>query len=115
VLVSRISIFESIHPFEDGNGRIGRALSEKYYLMILDIPVLFSLSNLLYKPRKEYYLRLNEASYTLEISPWITFFVNLVLEAQKESEHEIKNIVLKANFWKSHQNHLNDRQIKLLQ
>lgn len=107
--------FESIHPFEDGNGRIGRAISEKILSQDLGYPSIFSLSNVLYKHRKEYYARLNEASHTLEITPWLTFFVNVVFEAQKESEQEIKYIVLKANFWKRHKDSLNERQTKVLQ
>lgn len=107
--------FESIHPFEDGNGRIGRALSEKMLSQGLGYPSIFSLSNVIYKHRKEYYSRLNEASYTLEITPWINFFVHLIYEAQKESEQEIKYIVLKTNFWKRHKDSLNIRQTKVLQ
>mgnify|MGYP003351223770 CR=1 FL=1 len=51
--------FESIHPFEDGNGRIGRAISEKALSQGLNAPVIFSLSRALETKRKEYCLQKN--------------------------------------------------------
>lgn len=47
--------FESIHPFSDGNGRIGRAIAEKALSQDLGQPVCLSLSKILYQKRKAYY------------------------------------------------------------
>lgn len=108
--------FESIHPFEDGNGRIGRALSEKALSQDLGYPCIFSLSKAINLQRKDYYSHLTRASsYTLDITEWLTYFINIVYEAQKEAEKDLCYIVSKANFWKKYEHQLNDRQTRILQ
>lgn len=52
--------FESIHPFEDGNGRIGRAISEKALSQSLGRPTLIALAQMIEKQRKAYYAALQE-------------------------------------------------------
>ena len=65
--------FESIHPFEDGNGRIGRAISEKALSQNLGRPTLIALSETIEKNKKGYYQALHNASTTLDINEWILF------------------------------------------
>jgi len=65
-----------LHPFFDGNGRIGRALSEKALSQDLGYPVLLSLSSIIEKNKKEYYRELCDASKgDLDITEWIHYFV----------------------------------------
>lgn len=107
--------FESIHPFDDGNGRIGRAISEKALSQELERPVLFSLSTTIQPNKKEYYQELSLASHcNLEITPWITYFVKTVYQAQLEAKEKIKFVLNKYKFWKRYQYLLNERQQKVI-
>src|SRR5690606_15010595 len=90
--------FESIHPFEDGNGRIGRAIAEKALSQSFGYPVMLSLSNTIEAGRKAYYAALNAASKTNELTAWIKYFVNVVLSAQIEVEAQINFILKKSIF-----------------
>ena len=106
--------FESIHPFEDGNGRIGRAVSEKALSQSIGQPVLFSLSQSIEKNKNAYYNALKQAQRTLDLTRWIHYFTNLVLDAQKNAEREIQFVVKKARFYDQHSEWLNKRQAKVL-
>ena len=66
--------FESIHPFEDGNGRIGRALAEKSLAQNIGQPSLISLAFTIEKSRKSYYSELERHQRTLDINDWVIFF-----------------------------------------
>ncbi|MGB5941855.1 MAG: DUF4172 domain-containing protein [Leeuwenhoekiella sp.] len=81
--------FETIHPFEDGNGRMGRAISEKALSQNGDRPVLMSLSSALEPLKKEYFNALLAAQKSNEITEWIFFFIDVVLQAQKNAEVSI--------------------------
>ena len=107
--------FESIHPFSDGNGRIGRAISEVILAQDMLHPVLLSLSTEIEAQRKSYYEELGEASNSLDITRWITWFVKTANDAQKNS-HDIVDFVLKkARFWDFHKRtKMNARQIKII-
>jgi len=107
--------FEIIHPFADGNGRIGRALSEVALSQELGSPVLLSLSSVIQKNRKEYYRELNLASYGgLDITRWVEWFVEVVLQAQLEAREMILFVLAKARFWENHENDLNKRQTRVV-
>ena len=69
--------FESIHPFEDGNGRIGRALAEKALSQTIGRPVILSLSRTIEAKKKDYYAALAKAQRSNEITGWITYFVKV--------------------------------------
>lgn len=69
--------FESIHPFEDGNGRIGRALTEKSLAQNIGQPSLISLAFTIEKRRRAYYSELERHQRTLDITSWIVFFSDL--------------------------------------
>src|ERR1700677_4298366 len=77
--------FESIHPFEDGNGRIGRILAEKILSQGVGRPILIAISKMLEKRKKEYYAALEQCNCTLEAGRWVGFFAKVVLEAHEES------------------------------
>lgn len=106
--------FESIHPFEDGNGRIGRALSEKALSQGLGHPVLLSLSNTIEANKKKYYSALKDAQRSNETTPWITYFVHTVLAAQDDAEHQIDFVLKKTKFFDRYADQLDIRQIKVI-
>jgi Fic family protein len=107
--------FESIHPFEDGNGRVGRAIAEKVLSQrFSDNPCVTSLSKVLLKHRKSYYAALNAASTSLDITDWLLWFSNSVLEAQNYTQMHINFIIQKATFLDYIRGKLNARQDKVL-
>src|SRR5690606_34090606 len=91
--------FESIHPFDDGNGRVGRALVEKCLSMDLGFPVPISMSTVIMARRKEYYAQLERAQQSLEITDWITWFVDVLLESFDVSEAWIDFTIQKRHYF----------------
>jgi len=106
--------FESIHPFEDGNGRIGRAISEKALSQGAGQPILLSLSSAIEAKRQDYYDELKRAQRSKEITPWIHYFLNTLLAAQKDTEARILFTIKKTQFFDLHKAKLNIRQEKAL-
>lgn len=106
--------FESIHPFEDGNGRIGRLIAEKALSMGLGKPVLFSISTIIEQKRQEYYDELKKAQQTLAINDWIAWFCEVVLTSQKSFETLVSFAIKKAKFFDNNRNILNERQQKAI-
>lgn len=106
--------FESIHPFEDGNGRIGRAIAELSLSQSIGKPVLLALSQTIGKHKKEYYERLAGGSRTMEVTHWISFFAQTVLEAQERAGRQIEFLLSKARFFDRCRGQLNARQEKVL-
>lgn len=106
--------FESIHPFEDGNGRIGRALVEKVLSQGVGRPVLIAVSKVLEKNKKIYYAELGKCNHTLEIQSWVGFFSNTILKAQKESIGLLEFIIEKDRLLLKLSGKLNQRQEKVL-
>jgi len=106
--------FESIHPFEDGNGRVGRAIVIKSLAQSLNKPILISLSDVIQKNKKEYYAALAASSKTLDITEWIIYFAKTILKAQQHSINFIKFLIAKAHLFKRLDKMLNNRQTKVL-
>jgi len=106
--------FESIHPFEDGNGRIGRAIAEMALSQAFGQPTLVALSIVLEGHRRKYYEELGLASRAIEITRWLEFFGSMVLEAQEQSLRRIGFLVEKAKFFERYRGQLNERQEKVL-
>jgi Fic family protein len=106
--------FESVHPFEDGNGRIGRAISEKALSQSIARPILLSLSKSIESEKSAYYGALEKAQRSNEITPWITYFVKTVLDAQKSAEQEIGFTLKKTKFFDRYESGLNERQLKVV-
>ena len=106
--------FESIHPFEDGNGRIGRAVAEKALSQGIGRPVLLSLSRTIEADKKEYYTTLSKAQQGNAISNWINYFVKTVLHAQTEAEEQIDFTLKKVKFFDRFKNQLNERQVLVI-
>lgn len=106
--------FESIHPFEDGNGRIGRAIAEKALSQGFSKPVMTVLAKILLKKRKEYYQQLGLASKTLDLTSWLIWFANIALEAQQSTYLYIDFIIKKSVILRDAEGKINPRQEKVL-
>lgn len=104
--------FESIHPFEDGNGRIGRAIAEKCLSESLNRPVLMSISSIIEQNKRQYYEFLKQAQTTLEVTDWILYFSNLILESQKNAKQIVLFTLNKTKFIDQFKYLMNERQIK---
>lgn len=107
--------FETLHPFEDGNGRIGRALSEKALAETLEKPILISLSKKIEENKTTYYETLKQTQRQQNVAEWLRFFFNIIIEAQKEVKDTVLFVVEKALFFDRFKNQLNERQLKVLQ
>lgn len=107
--------FESIHPFEDGNGRIGRAIAEKALSQGMGYPAILSLSQAIEANKNAYYAALNHASESNEITAWLDYFVNTLWAAQTNVEQQINFILKKSTFFDTFEAKLNTRQLKVMQ
>jgi Fic family protein len=109
--------FVTIHPFEDGNGRIGRAIVD--YLLARSEKTnqrFYSLSSQIQKERKQYYAVLEKTQKGgLDITAWIEWFFACLERAIEGSLSTLEKVVSKRNFWKAHGDvELNGRQRKIL-
>jgi Fic family protein len=106
--------FENIHPFEDGNGRIGRALVEKILSQGVQRPVLIAVSNILEKDKKNYYASLEKCNRSLDANGWVEFFSATILKAQEESIELLLFLMEKAKIFTKLSGKINPRQEKAL-
>ncbi|TQM51782.1 Fic family protein [Arcticibacter tournemirensis] len=106
--------FESIHPFEDGNGRIGRAIAEKALSQSIGRPVMLSLSKIIEHDKATYYAALKEAQQSLDITAWINYFAAVILEAQRDAKAMVQFTLKKAQFFDRYKHQLNERQLKAI-
>lgn len=106
--------FESIHPFEDGNGRVGRALSEKALSQGLGHPAWLSLSKAIEADRAGYYAALKQAQRSVDITHWIFWFVKTLVRAQETAEADIVFVLKKITFFDRVRGQLNERQRKVI-
>jgi len=106
--------FESIHPFEDGNGRVGRAISEKVLAQGLTAPAITGMASTLLKHRKIYYAELERAHRELEITDWLLWFAAKAIEAQQRTLRQVEFILEKSRLLRRLGDQLNPRQEKAL-
>jgi len=106
--------FVSIHPFEDGNGRIARALAIKALSQSSKQPLLTSLSTIIEKSRKKYYKALAENNQSLEISNWVNYFAKTFIESQNHTQKLIEFLLAKTRLYDSIKGQINERQDKVL-
>jgi Fic family protein len=106
--------FVCIHPFEDGNGRIGRALAEKSLAQSLGHPSLIALAYTIERERREYYAALERSNKNNEITDWLTYFADTVLEAQRNTLARVDFLVGKARFYERLRGQLNERQERVI-
>jgi Fic family protein len=106
--------FVSIHPFEDGNGRIGRAIAEKSLSQSVGRSSLIALAHMIEARRKDYYAALESNNQLQEITEWLTWFGRTVLDAQDYTVKCIEFLIQKARFYDRLAGQLNERQEKVL-
>jgi Fic family protein len=106
--------FESIHPFEDGNGRIGRAIAEKAMTQSFGQPVLIALATAILAHQKGYYRALERANRQNDITEWLVWFAEIALEAQRRSIAQVEFIIAKAKLLDRLRGRINQRQQKAL-
>lgn len=104
--------FESIHPFEDGNGRIGRAIANKALSQSVGYPLLLSLSATIESNKKAYYGALENAQKSNEVTYWIRYFLGVIIDSQKNAESLINFTLKKVRFFDTYKTKLNERQLK---
>ena len=106
--------FESLHPFEDGNGRIGRAIAEKALAQSLGQPTLTALAATILARRKNYYDALEAANKHNQITNWLAWFAGIAIEAQRRTTARVEFLIDKTKLLDRLREELNDRQQKAL-
>ncbi len=109
--------FVTIHPFDDGNGRIARAIADMSLARSEDSPQRFySMSAQIRLERKEYYDLLEATQKRdLDITPWLEWFLGCLDRAFDGAEKTLASVFQKAEFWKTHAAApINERQRDML-
>jgi len=113
--------FVTIHPYDDGNGRIARAITN--YILSKELGLndgYYSISTAIVEDKKRYYDLLEYSqklmyNKNLEITQWIVWHTEMINKAIEISLQQVQIAIQKANFWDSARQHtLNTRQIKVL-
>lgn len=107
--------FVCIHPFEDGNGRIGRGIAEKALAQSFGQPILTALAATILAKRKTYYDALERNNKILEVTDWLAWFAATAIEAQRRGLVWVDFVVEKARLLERLGTQLNERQTKALQ
>lgn len=110
--------FVLVHPFEDGNGRLTRAITD-YVLSSANLvnASFYSIATAIHQHRKEYYTILDTIcrSQTLDITPWIEWFMKIVTISIDDTLKKVETIQIKTQFWdRCNQYVLNERQKKMI-
>lgn len=110
--------FVTIHPFDDGNGRIARAITD----MLLaradkSSQRFYSMSAQIQSDRNKYYDILESTQKgNLDITEWLTWFLDCLMQSMEQTEEIIKKTMVRAQFWETNKETLfNARQQKILQ
>jgi Fic family protein len=109
--------FVTLHPFDDGNGRIARAIGDMALARAGGASQRFySLAAQIGRDRKNYYELLEQTQKgTLEVTEWLSWFLSSMLSAIQAAEVGLSNTLVKTNFWQHWSGTpMNERQIKLL-
>lgn len=104
--------FESIHPFEDGNGRIGRAIAEKVLAQAFGQPTLTALAATILSRRKAYYAALEAANKSNQVTAWLSWFAGIVIEAQRRTTAQVEFLIEKTRLLDRLRGQVNARQEK---
>lgn len=109
--------FIIIHPFDDGNGRIARAITDLQLTRSENRTERFySMSSQILTDKKRYYQVLQKVQHSDgDITEWLDWFLNCLKNALLETEKSLEKVLDKANFWKKHENTpINERQRLLI-
>lgn len=116
IILSALShlYFETLHPFEDGNGRIGRAIAEKVLAERLQYPLFMSFSTAIEKNKKIYYEEMKKAQRNLEVTDWLVYFLEILIQSLKETLQIVQFVRKKTEFYDRYNTVLNERQRKAI-
>ncbi len=109
--------FVTIHPFDDGNGRIARAITDMLLTKSEGINQrYYSMSAQIRRERNAYYSILEKSQRgDLDITPWIDWFLNCLYAALQDSEADLATIFQKSNFWERNRHvSMNERQTAMV-
>jgi len=107
--------FEVIHPFDDGNGRIGRAIADHALSQSLGYPTTACLATAIEGDKKSYYRQLEKASRgSLDVNAWLDYFADKVTKAQDIAREEVDFVLAKTRFYETYGDQLNDRQARMV-
>ena len=109
--------FVTIHPFEDGNGRIARAIADMLLARSDGSPMRFySMSAQIRLERNEYYHILEKTQKgSLDVTDWLCWFLNCLTNAFNATDTTLSKVLFKSRFWKIHASTLlNERQTILI-
>lgn len=109
--------FVTLHPFDDGNGRIARAIGDLLLARADGSPQRFySLSAQIQRERKAYYDILEQTQKrSLDVTEWLAWFLDTLHRAVDQAQHTLDAVLAKARFWQRWATTpLNERQVKLL-
>ena len=106
--------FESIHPFEDGNGRVGRAIVAKTLAEGLGLPFVLPVSTVIARHRVAYYDELNEASRSLDWTNWAAFFIPVLTETIEGFVAAVKFIAAKRAYLAKYEAVFSERAKKVI-
>jgi len=109
--------FVSIHPFDDGNGRIARAIADCQLARADRTRQRFySMSAQIMKSKKEYYHILESTQKgSLNVSQWLVWYLERLTEAVEATDETLSKVLVEAKFWDLHRTtRLNERQVKMI-
>lgn len=109
--------FVAIHPFDDGNGRLARTITDMLLARADAMPHRFySMSAEILRERKAYYAVLEKTTTgTTDLTPWIEWFLQTLRNAIERAEVRVQRIVRKSSFWQRHREvAMNARQVKVV-
>ena len=107
--------FESIHPFSDGNGRVGRAIMERTILQTLNGRPLLSISQAIRATRSDYYAALQEAQRSLDVTGWLRYYFATLQQAIANAGELIGFTLRKADYYRRLDAALSPKQAKVIQ
>ncbi|MEJ1368381.1 MAG: Fic family protein [Candidatus Sedimenticola sp. (ex Thyasira tokunagai)] len=107
--------FENIHPFDDGNGRVGRAVADHALSQSLGFPTMACLATAIEGDKKTYYAELERVGRgDLDLNRWVDYFTQEVNQAQDIAKDEVDFILGKTRFYDTFGDQLNERQGKVV-
>jgi Fic family protein len=106
--------FESIHPFEDGNGRIGRAIAEKALVQNFGQTILIALGATILAHHRDYYDALEAAQKRNEVTKWLAWFAGIAIEGQLRTTAQVEFLIDKTKLLHQLRGKLNSRQEKVI-
>lgn len=109
--------FVAIHPFDDGNGRLTRTITDMQLAKADGFPLRFySMSAEILREKKAYYEILEHTtSNSTDITEWLEWFLNTMKSSILRAEETVKRVVSKSSFWQRHREiPMNERQVRVV-